>query len=243
MLPFKDDNPTRTFAIVVVALIAVNAAVFLYQAGLPYPEQKRFVYSYAAIPAVIVGLRHLPFETGFPAVGTLFTSMFLHGGVLHIGGNMLFLWVFGNNIEDLLGHVRFIAFYVVCGVAAMAAQVMIHPGSVVPALGASGAIAGVLGAYALRFPGTRVHTLILPLPIVLRLPALFVLGYWFLLQWLGGQQALGAGPQMSGTAWFAHIGGFIAGMALIGVFQMGRRPPRRRPRLDYGDDYPGRLGW
>ena len=242
MIPFKDDNPTRTFPFVVVALILANAAAFLYQASLPDPLARRFVYTYAAIPALITHQKTLPFATGFSPVWTLFTSMFLHGGLLHIGGNMLFLWVFGNNIEDLLGHLRFIAFYLVCGLAAMLAQVIVNPASSVPMLGASGAIAGVLGAYALRYPGARVHTLILPLPIVLRLPALFVLGYWFFLQWVGGQKAL-MSAQAGGVAFFAHIGGFVAGMVLVNVFQLGRRlPPPPRPR-EYRREYYEDQGW
>jgi membrane associated rhomboid family serine protease len=178
-----------------------------------------FVYQYGAIPAVLFGSESLPPEAAvLPASLTLLTSMFLHGGFMHLIGNMLYLWIFGNNIEDAMGHARFILFYIVCGIAAALTHAWMDPGSAIPMIGASGAISGVLGAYLLLYP--RAHVLVLiPLGFFTRMmyiPAGFVLGFWFLLQLLNSGLAAGGG---GGVAWFAHIGGFIAGMILIGFFK------------------------
>lgn len=147
MIPLRDDNPTRTFAFVTLLLIVANVAVFAYELTLPgQPQLESLVATYAMVPATVVSAPTLP------AYGTVFTSMFLHGGFLHLAGNMLFLWIFGNNIEDAVGHVRFIGFYLLCGVAAAAAHIAAQPASTIPTLGASGAISGVLGAYLLLYP-------------------------------------------------------------------------------------------
>lgn len=177
------------------------------------------VYSLGVIPAVLLNKIHLPPELlVIPAGLTVFTSMFLHGGFMHLAGNMLYLWIFGNNIEDAMGHVRFVVFYLLCGVAAVAGQTLQNPDSQVPMIGASGAISGVLGAYLLLYPHARVLVLI-PLGFIsqlIRLPAGWVLGLWFGMQIISSALT---SPEGGGVAWFAHIGGFIAGLALIPLFK------------------------
>jgi membrane associated rhomboid family serine protease len=220
VLPLNDDNPTEITPVVTLALIIACVLVFLYQVSLPPEAGELFVYRYGAIPGAIVGHAALPPEAvALPAFATLLTSMFLHGGWMHLIGNMLYLWIFGNNIEDVMGHVRFVIFYITCGILAALSHALIDPASTVPMVGASGAISGVLGAYLLLFPRAQVLVLI-PLGIFTRLmyvPAGFVLGLWFVLQLLSGGMTLGR--QGGGVAFFAHVGGFVAGMALIGVFK------------------------
>lgn len=219
MIPLKDDIPSRTFPFVTIALIAANAAVFFYELSLG-PRAERFLFAYGAIP---YNLTHPVRTTGaqIPIVLSLFTSMFLHGGLLHVGGNMLYLWIFGDNIEDVTGHFRFIVFYLVCGVAAAYSHALFDAHSRVPMIGASGAISGVLGAYLLLFPRARVLTLV-PIFVFIRImqiPAVFVLGLWILVQFLNGL----VGPrEVGGVAWFAHIGGFLTGMILIFFFKKGK---------------------
>jgi len=253
LIPFRDDNPTRTFPLVVFALIATNVVVFLYQKTLATGEELLFVFRYGAIPAVLVGgtsleeavqhmlggaarfgqlprgaaLGTLPVAPLQPIWLSLFTSMFLHGGLLHLGGNMLYLWIFGNNIEDTLGHFRFLLFYLLCGLIAAGAQMVLGLHSLVPIIGASGAIAGVLGAYYVKFPRARVDCLLfLAIFItVVALPAGLVLLLWFLLQIFEALGAAGAYAGQGGVAFFAHIGGFIAGWLLIRKFDRGRRRP------------------
>lgn len=219
MFPLKDDNPTRTTPVVMIALIVVNVLVFFYQLSLPPASAERFVYQFGSIPAVITGLGRLSAElTAVAPPVSLLTSMFLHGGWMHLIGNMWFLWVFGNNIEEAMGHFRFILFYLLCGIAAGAGHVLMHPDSVIPAIGASGAISGVLGAYIMIYPRARVWTLIFLFVFIriLYLPAGVILGYWFVLQLLGGTTtSSGTG----GVAFWSHIAGFVAGMALVGVFK------------------------
>jgi membrane associated rhomboid family serine protease len=221
MIPLRDDNPTRTFAFVTVAIIALNAGVFWHELSLPSPAHaEAFVANFALTPA------RLTRAPSPDAVLSVFTSMFLHGGWLHIIGNMWFLWIFGNNIEDSVGHFRFIFFYLICGVAAAAAQVAIAPDSTTPMIGASGAISGVLGAYLLLFPRARVLVLF-PIWIfwrVFEVPALLMLAFWFGMQLLSGVSVLGVNVS-GGVAFWAHIGGFIAGMMLIPLFK------KRRVRL------------
>ncbi len=221
MIPLHDDNPTEINPIVTIALIVACSLVFLYQAALPEKTGEEFVFHYGAIPAVIFGHEESPLEitVGFPATLTLLTSMFLHGGWMHLIGNMLYLWIFGNNIEDVMGHVKFVIFYVVCGVLAAMSHALTDPSSAVPMVGASGAISGVLGAYLHLFPRAQVLVLI-PLGLFTRtmyVPAGFVLGFWFVLQLLSGGMSLGRSG--GGVAFFAHVGGFVAGMALIGLFK------------------------
>ena len=243
MIPFKDDNPTTTIPLVVIVLIIFNAAILFYQASLPHDLQLHLVASYALIPAEITGpsasLRTSQAPIDLPEARipwlTLFTSMFLHGGFFHLFSNMLYLWIFGNNIEDLLGHVKFLIFYLLCGLAAAFAHILTNFHSAIPTLGASGAIAGTLGAYLIKYPKARVYCLLILFPFirVVRLPASLVLIFWFVLQlWQGAGSVVPAISQGGGVAWFAHIGGFLAGMALINW--LGPRRPRRivvrRPR-------------
>ncbi len=214
MLPLRDVIPSRRPPIVTVALIAINTLVWFHQASLGPRELERLVRTFALVPA-----RWRP--------ETFLTSMFLHAGWLHLAGNMLYLWIFGDNVEDRLGRFRFLAFYLACGLAAAAVQVAVEPTSPVPIVGASGAVAGVLGAYFVLFPRSRVLTL-LPLVVIVRLveiPAVYFLGLWFVWQVVGGLQTAGT-AQMGGVAFWAHVGGFVAGVA--GVLLLGGR--RRRSR-------------
>lgn len=238
MIPLHDDNPTKTVPLVTVTIIVAATLIFFYEISLGQEGGQLFVYQYGAIPAIIFGYESLPREAAaIPASVSLLTSMFLHGGFMHLIGNMLYLWIFGNNIEDVMGHVRFIVFYLVCGVAAAMSHALTAPDSVVPMIGASGAISGVLGAYLLLYP--RAHVLVLiPLGLFTRLvyiPAGFVLGFWFVLQLISGAASIGSGG--GGVAWFAHIGGFVAGMLLIGFFKHRSvrffNPPRHRSRRYY----------
>ncbi|MFH1941916.1 MAG: rhomboid family intramembrane serine protease [bacterium] len=227
MIPIKDDNPTYAFPIITILLILGNAAVYAYQWTLG-PESQAFVYRMGTIPWEITHFSEYPslpphFQSDIPNVLTLFTSMFVHGGVFHLLGNMLYLWIFGDNVEALLGHGRFFLFYVCCGLAATLTHVMIDPNSTMPMVGASGAISGVLGAYFMRFPRAKVHVLIFFFFIirVVRVSALFVLGFWFIMQVFSGFGSLGM--QGGGVAWFAHIGGFVVGMVLVFLFEKKER--------------------
>jgi membrane associated rhomboid family serine protease len=215
MIPLKDDNPSSITPILTYTLIGLCVLVFLWQLALGPDGGQRAVYALGVIPAVLLGDAQLPPELALVSPWTsVFTSMFMHGGWMHLIGNMLYLWIFGDNVEDSMGHVRYIIFYLLCGIAAVLAQALPDPTSQVPMIGASGAISGVLGAYLLLFPHARVLVAI-PLGFVLqttRLPAMWVLLLWFGLQLLSNLVQGGAG---AGVAFRAHIGGFIAGMALI----------------------------
>jgi membrane associated rhomboid family serine protease len=220
MFPLKDDLPTRSAPVVTVGLIALNALVFFYQVSLEIGSPgegarvaQAFVMEFGLIPCRLTGACQMPGDLPSP-VFTIFSSMFLHGSFFHIAGNMLYLWIFGNNVEDTLGHGRFILFYLASGMAAAATQTMVGPASRVPMIGASGAISGVLGAYFLLFPQANVLTLIVFgfFWRIVSIPALVVLGFWMVVQILNGLGSFGAG---GGVAWFAHIGGFLAGMGLV----------------------------
>jgi membrane associated rhomboid family serine protease len=219
MIPLKDDNPSRITPLVTYVLIGLCVLVFLWQVALGPEGGQRAVYSLGVIPAVLLGDAQLPPDLAIVGPwATVFTSMFMHGGWMHLIGNMLYLWIFGDNVEDSMGHVRFIIFYLLCGVAAVFAQALPEPTSQVPMIGASGAISGVLGGYLLLFPHARVLVAI-PLGFVMqmtRLPALWVLLLWFGLQLLSNVLQGGAG---AGVAFRAHIGGFVAGMALVALFK------------------------
>ena len=234
MIPLHDDNPTERFPFVTMIFIAVCVAVFLYQESLPQIPGELFAFHYGTIPAMVFGYALLPEEAAaaIPASLTLLTSMFLHGSWMHLLGNMLYLWIFGNNIEDAMGHAKYIVFYILCGVLATLAHAMTDPSSQIPMVGASGAISAVLGAYLLLFP--RAHVLVL-LPAIgmTRVAAGLVLGMWFVTQLVSGGMSVGA--QGGGVAFFAHIGGFVAGMALIGLFKRPDVPffsPGRSRRWD-----------
>jgi membrane associated rhomboid family serine protease len=219
MLPLRDVNPTRNFPIMTIILIAINVLVFIYELVLG-PQLEGFVQSWATIPYEITHGVDLPPASIQPIYLTLITAMFLHSGFVHIAGNMLYLWILGNNIEDVMGPLRFLVFYLLCGLAAAFAQIAVGPNSEIPNIGASGAIAGVLGAYLLLFPRAEVETLVFLGFFVrlVRLPALLLLGFWFVLQLFSGVAGLGM-EAAGGVAWFAHIGGFIAGLVLINLFR------------------------
>lgn len=233
MLPLTDHNPRRTVPFVTYTLVVLNVLAFLWELSLGEHLQ-RALFSVAFIPARF-------FLSGNWAhdVYTMFFSMFLHGGFMHIGSNMLYLWIFGDNIEDRLGHVRYIVFYFACGVLATLAHAFSNPASAIPSIGASGAIAGVLGAYLILFPRAQVTTLI-PIFFIItvrQIPAIIILGLWFVLQLFSGVGSLGVrdAQDLGGVAYFAHIGGFVAGVVLI-ILMGGvrRRPPRAAPRpTDY----------
>ncbi|AKU91348.1 rhomboid family intramembrane serine protease [Vulgatibacter incomptus] len=229
MLPLKDDLPVRRFPLVTIALVAANVAVFAWQiAKAPsFVDSIRFL---GMVPGAFAPADSAP--VGLPPVLTIFTSMFAHGSLLHLGGNLLFLWIFGNNVEDAMGRLGFLGFYVLCGIGAAAAQVGFDPASQIPMVGASGAIAGVLGAYFLLYPRARVLTVI-PIFVFLKfiwVPAIFFLGIWFVFQLLGG---LGTPEGAGGVAFWAHVGGFVAGLLLVKPFAgtIWRRPQARKPSL------------
>ena len=219
MFPIHDDNPVDLVPFVSYALIGACIAAFIWQITSDLQTQNNIVYALGVIPAVLFGHGALPDELVWvPAYATVFSSMFLHGGWMHIIGNMLYLWVFGNNVEASMGHVKFIVFYLLCGVAAVLAQGLPDTASPIPMIGASGAISGVLGAYMLLYPRAKV-LVVIPIFFIIqtvRIPALLVLGVWFLMQLFS---SLSAGDQQGGVAFGAHIGGFIAGMALIYFFK------------------------
>lgn len=222
MIPLKDDNPTTIQPVVTLTVIGLCILVFLWQSSLSQESSQAAIYALGFIPAVLIGNAELPAQLIWvPAPTTVFTSMFLHGGLLHLAGNMLYLWVFADNIEDSMGHGRFVLFYAVCGVAAALAQAAPELGSTIPMIGASGAVSGVLGAYVLLYPHARV-LVVVPLLVVfyrLRLPAFVVLGIWFAGQLLNSLAVPEAG---GGIAFRAHIGGFVAGLLLIKFFQRHR---------------------
>lgn len=237
MIPYKDENPTELVPVVTVLLILANLGVWLFveRGGVSFEALQDAVCAYGAIPAQLTGQggadpRICP---AVPAarVGwlSLVTSMFLHGGWGHLIGNMVFLWVFGNNVEDSMGHVRFLGFYLITGLAAGLAHLALNASSGVPTVGASGAISGIMGAYVLLYPRAVVHVL-MPYLLVVRMPAYAVLGYWIVLQVLLGL-AEGAGTG-GGVAFWAHVGGFVAGFALIKAFArpelVGAKRTKRR---------------
>ncbi len=213
MIPIRDDNPTHTFPIITYLLIALNILVFVFQTLLVQANES-FVYQFALIPVELTSTFSLE------NISNIFSSMFMHAGLAHIGGNMLYLWIFGDNVEDRLGSVRYLIFYILGGLIASLAHVITNPLSQVPTVGASGAIAAVLGAYLVLYPRQRVLTLI-PLGFFLRLtmlPASLVLGVWFLLQFFQGVMTIG-GPDVGGVAFWAHIGGFVSGVLLSQIFK------------------------
>lgn len=221
LLPIGDDDSgVQRPHLIVAALILANLAVFVYQITRPENGLTRFAYAWGATPFEITNFTDIPPAIGPPVIVTLLTSMFLHGGFLHVGANMLFLWVFGDNIEDVMGHVRFLLFYLLCGVAGGMTQIMLDRDSTVPLVGASGAISGVMGAYLVLFPRgmVRVATLLIIIPLIFRLPAVIVIGFWFAIQALSGYASLGMDSVQGGTAFFAHIGGFVAGILLVWFF-------------------------
>ena len=243
MFPYRDDNPTLGTPLITMFLIGANVAVWVLIQGMGSdPQLARSVCELGLIPAEYLGRvvpgTTVPLSPGATCVlgldrhwYTPLTSMFLHGGWFHLIGNMWFLWLFGNNVEDSMGHVRYLVFYLLCGIAAAATQTGVSPASIVPMVGASGAISGVMGAYVVLYPRVRVHMLVVLFVFITRIvvPAYLMLGYWFLLQLLGGSMAQGEG----GVAFWAHVGGFIAGAALISMFKDRRLVQEHRALAQY----------
>ena len=215
MIPLKDVISSRTRPVVTTMIVAINVLVFLLQLTLPPGDVERFIYTFGLVPA------HF-------SVPSLFTSMFVHGGLGHVGGNLLYLWIFGDNVEDRLGHGRFIVFYLATGVVAALSQTAMDPESTVPMVGASGAVAGVMGGYFVLYPQSRVLTLF-PFPVMLfEVPAIFFLGLWFVMQFLSGLGSLASAAGQGlpgGVAFWAHVMGFVAGVLLVRLMQ---RPERQR---------------
>jgi len=216
VIPIRDINPTARFPLVTILIIGINCAVFLYQLTLGRTGEEHFIAAHAFIPKELF----LPVAADMRSATmmTLITSLFLHGGILHIAGNMLYLWIFGNNVEDAMTRIRFVLFYLLCGIAATGSHALQNPSSAVPLIGASGAISGVLGAYLLLYPRARVLTLMM-FGFYIRtvsVPAMVVLGFWFVFQFLS---VLATSSTGGGVAWGAHIGGFISGLLLTGLFK------------------------
>jgi membrane associated rhomboid family serine protease len=235
VIPLRDANPTRRTPWVTLVLIALNVAAFFFWEPITGSsrEQALFFFCHGAIPEEMVDLQPIPEVAaacgGKNVLVSLFTSMFLHGGILHLAGNMLYLWVFGNNIEDRMGWPVFLLFYLAAGLAAAYAEALAHSSSVTPLVGASGAIAGTLGAYIVIFPHARVMALI-PIFFIFQLTELsawIVLGFWFVLQAISGVGSLGG--DVGGVAWWAHIGGFAFGALIALLFYRRRQPARASP--------------
>ncbi len=253
MFPLRDENPTELTPFLTVIIIVLNVAVWLLIQGAGSGAVfAQSICSYGTIPAELTGavrpgewidLGGLECRVGGLRWGTLLTSMFMHGGWGHLIGNMWFLWVFGNNIEDSMGHLRFALFYILCGVAASAAHILSGPGSAVPTVGASGAISGVMGAYLLLYPRVRVYTLFFFVFFirVVPLPAWFQLLYWLAIQVIFGFATLGA--EGGGVAFWAHVGGFVAGLALIKLFERPQLVAAKRAQVHLGPDELHRLRW
>ena len=222
MIPLRDVIPSRTTPYVTISLIVINVLVFAYEFTLDEPRLEEFILYFGLVPAAFSWV-------------ALLTSMFVHGGVLHAGGNMLYLWIFGDNVEDRMGHGRFLVFYLLCGAAAALAQTAVRPDSTIAMVGASGAIAGVMGAYFVLYPHSRIVTLV-PLFVfiqIMEVPAILFLGFWFLLQFLSGVGSIAAtaGEPAGGIAFWAHIAGFVAGISGVLVFRR-----RERQKVEWWND-------
>ncbi len=234
MIPIKDTIPSRTYPIVTISLIAVNSVLFLFENFLG-PHLNEFIFAYGVIPAKYFHLGEVAKWDLVDRFLPLFTSIFLHGGWFHLIGNMIYLWIFGDNVEDMMGHLKYLIFYLLCGISANYAHIYTNASSLMPTIGASGAVAGVMGAYLILFPRSKVWTLF---PIfffiqIIRIPAFALLGFWFLMQFFMGFFSLGVSPGLgSGVAWWAHIGGFACGALLVFIFKKRKRKP-----MDYTDHY------
>jgi rhomboid family protein len=214
MFPLRDTQPSYSKPVVTVFLIVINILIFLFEFSLDSYSQNALIFAYGLVP------EHFHWAN-------VFTSMFLHGGWMHVLGNMWFLWIFGDNIEDILGHGKFLLFYLLCGIAAALSQTYLNLDSRVPMVGASGAIAGVMGAYLVKFPRSRIYTLVFYIFITtIEVPAWLMLIYWFAIQFISGVGSLAAPVAQGGTAFFAHVGGFVAGIGLI--YSLGTNEPYRR---------------
>ena len=232
MFPIGDQNDHAGVAWVTIGLIVLNVIAFLNEINRPEQAVQAFIFAWGVVPREFASATDLPPLIPFPFWSTLLTSMFLHGGWGHLGGNMLFLWIFGDNIEHRLGHLRFVLFYLACGLAASAAHIVFNSASNIPAVGASGAISGVLGGYLLMFPRNRVY--VLTWGGVMAVPAILMLGLWIFMQFINGVGSIAVTNQTGGVAYMAHIGGFVAGLVLAPLFGAGRQaaasPARRYDR-------------
>ena len=223
MFPIGDDDVRGgTLPVVTWALIVLNVLVFLLEVSRPEAALQTFIQAWGVVPREYAAARDLAPAIPAPFWFTLFSSMFLHGGWMHLGGNMLYLWIFGDNLERVMGAVKFLLFYVVCGLAASAAHILFNLSSPIPAVGASGAISGVLGGYLLLFPKNRVR--VLTRGGVAHVPAMVVLGIWIVLQFINGIGSVAQTDETAGVAYMAHIGGFVAGLVLVKLMVGGRRP-------------------
>ncbi|ODS32928.1 MAG: rhomboid family protein [Candidatus Scalindua rubra] len=231
MIPIRDKNPSSTFPYVTIGIIVVNVIVFLIELSLG-TRLDGFIMEYGVVPLKVTYYSQVPDLTFMNTFFPFISSMFLHGGFIHLIGNMWFLWIFGDNIEDKLGHFKYLGFYILCGIIASSVHVFFNSQSGVPCVGASGAIAGVLGAYMITFPHARVVTIV-PLFIflqVIELPAMIVLGFWFVIQFFNGAASISASATSGGVAWWAHIGGFVSGVIIFFIMRIFyvRKPGRYR---------------
>jgi membrane associated rhomboid family serine protease len=239
MIPLRDNIPSRTVPFVTYTLIGANLLAFGFELSLGQHLQQ-FIHIFGVVPAKVTTIISQAPHLAYYAVLPLFTSIFLHGGWMHLLGNMLYLYIFGDNVESALGHIRYLIFYLCSGVAASLVHISFNPGSDIPTVGASGAIAGVLGAYFLLFPRARISTLV---PIfffiqIVEIPALLFLGIWFLIQFLSGSMTLGSGAAAAGVAWWAHIGGFAVGAGYT-LFRYRKIKERREKKAGSGVSGPG----
>lgn len=220
MFPLRDTIPSRSFPIITILLICVNLLIFFYEFTLG-PQVESLISSLGVIPAHFSNFLSLSPRGWLRLILTLFSSVFLHGSWFHVISNMWYLWIFGDNIEDRTGHLRFFVFYLLCGLLAGITHIVMNPLSEIPTIGASGAVAGVMGAYIVLFPRSKITTLIFLVIFIqiVRIPAIIFLGFWFILQILSGTLSLGIIEQSSGVAWWAHIGGFFTGMIIVFLFK------------------------
>lgn len=231
MIPIRDRNPSGTFPYVTIGIIIVNIFVFLYELSLGQ-DLGAFLHQYGVVPVKVTRYFQASDLTSIDTFFPFISSTFLHGGFIHLIGNMWFLWIFGDNIEDKLGHVKYLVFYILCGTIASSVHVFFNSHSEIPCIGASGSIAAVLGAYMITFPRARVTTVV---PIffflqIIELPAVIVLGFWFVIQFFSGTVSLTESPSGAGVAWWAHVGGFVSGIILFYVIRklFVTKPVRRR---------------
>lgn len=219
MIPIRDENPTTTFPFITLIIIFLNIAIFIYQISLGQ-NMEAFIMKLAVVPYEIIHMTDLEPHAAIPIPATLITSIFLHANLVHLSGNLLYLWIFGNNIEDALGHIRFAIFYLLSGLIATSAHIFANPYSTTPLIGASGAIAGILGAYLVLYPTARIHTLLFFIFFIkiVRIPAAIILVLWFVIQLLNSAES------GSGVAWHAHIGGFLGGIFLVKPFMKKKSP-------------------
>lgn len=222
MIPIGDEENTGSLPVVTFALIALNVLVFVFEIAKPSQAAvQSFIQAWGVVPREYAVRKDFVPTIPLPYWSTLVTSMFLHGGWAHLGGNMLYLWIFGDNLERAMGAARFLLFYLLCGIAAGVAHILFNAGSSVPTVGASGAISGVLGGYLILFPRNRVR--VLTYGRVVAVPAFYVLGFWIVLQFINGVGAVATTPETAGIAYVAHIGGFVAGVVLVRLFASGPR--------------------